>query len=231
METYKQAMKEYSEWFATLPMEEEYVVSRHLAREISHQGLLETFIHEDKALRYSEAQTDEILSRLKKVELLSSWQQQAERQVFVQEAVKVLQAAVEKTQALRDVAVTVCPQSGTLESCQAIMALLLTLTCFKGGGIYVFEQRSEQAPAHGWHIHVNLKSKYPPSKVQQYITQKLSAAKSLISFSQCKSADAKWLTHYMLGMGKGKGDSSKLGKSAYDKVLRKELGLQDSYAF
>lgn len=228
METYKEALKAYADWLVALPMEEKYVVRRYMVQDISHSGVMESFIHEDTALRHSEAQLDEILSRYEKVEELSSWQKQAERQVFVQEAVALLKKGVEKVQPLKDVAVTICPQEGTLEAVQRIAALVTTLTCMKNGGHYVFEQRSDCAPAHGWHIHMNVKTVFRPSKIHQYITQKLSAAKSHTSFIVCKQADAKWLTHYMRGV---KGDTSKDPKSAYDKVVRRELNLQDEYAF
>jgi len=221
MQTYSAALKEYADWLASLTKDGTVCVRKYLVREGN-----DVWVQRDLESVFSDVQVDEILTRYKLLVEKEEWLKQAERQVFVADAVKELRKAKPVERAVKNVAVTICPQEGTLVSVKQCIALALPLSCMKEGGTYVFEQRSETAPASGWHIHMNVKTTYPPSKVKQYLEQKI--RKNVSCYIVVKPADEKWATLYMQGIKK---DLTKDGKAAYDKIVRPLEGLQELYTF
>lgn len=124
------------------------------------------------------------------------------------------------------IALTICPEShNTYHILDKIVVLVKSCTAIKGGK-YVYEQRSEgDEPEYGWHIHLVVDSDYPPSKVRQFVQQKLKS-KGINATYWATRADDKWEKNYMEG---DKHDKTKVGKVKKDAILRDKYGLQKIY--
>jgi len=226
MATYKEALEEFKAWSLTIIPNEPHVVRRYSVP--FYEGdrrITEEF--QDTEMIFSEAQQSLILEHWEKVSLLSEYEKQAFRQVYVADACIRIRTQGPKEFIEKLVAVTISPMEDTIQTCKNIMMILLRLSCFKLGGSYVYEQRTDgTVPAVGWHIHISLRTTYAPSKIEQFIKQSIS---KITHMRKVKKADDKWSSQYMMGL-KGN-DAIKISHVAGDKIHRAAEGLQDIYAF
>ena len=148
----------------------------------------------------------------------NSYKVEAERQVTVQNFRKEFAGPVIR----KRVALTICPeQHTTYHILDKVIELVKSCTAISGGK-YVYEQRSEDDEnEYGWHVHLVVDSDYRPSKVKQFVQQKLKT-KGINATYYATYADSKWETNYMEGK---KFDKKKDKKVAKDALLRAKYGL------
>lgn len=128
-------------------------------------------------------------------------------------------------------AITICPQSGDYNTLLQIMGLVTQITALPAG-TYVIEQRSEgDEEPYGWHVHATYDSTYAPSKVKQFIYQKLKPHgwhRDNCRLYIKKCYNNAWEENYIRG---NKFDASKDRKVLKDKELRLKYNLQDIYTW
>lgn len=161
----------------------------------------------------------EYLSVLDAIRRYNEYRNDAERQVTI---AKFKQEYKEPPKEKR-IALTICPEShNTYHVLDKIVELIKSCTCVKGGK-YVYEQRSEgDEPEYGWHIHLVVDSEYAPSKVKQFVQQKLKT-KGINATYYATHADSKWETNYMEGQ---KFNDEKNKKVLKDAILREKYNLE-----
>lgn len=154
------------------------------------------------------------------------WFRQAETQVRVAEIKKTMQSP--KEYSIGRLAITICPESGDHNTMLFIMEVVKTVSCIPHGS-FVLEQRSEgDEEPYGWHIHATADSTYAPSKVKQFVLQKLKARgyNAFVCVKKCYN-DA-WEENYIKG---NKFNALKDKKVLKDKELRLKYNLQDIYTW
>lgn len=151
------------------------------------------------------------------------WKKEAERQIFIreykQELIKTRPNEVSK------VAITVCPEvSDKHDVLYEILKIIDTIKPIVDY-IAVMEQRSEkEEPEKGWHLHLSADSTYAPSKVRQFIVQKLKS-RNIESFVLVKKQyNSLWLENYMKG---DKHNVLKNLKVEKDRILRLKYNIPD----
>jgi len=226
MQTYQAALAEFRAWTLTLVPEERRVLRRYRVPHWDGEHRSYT-VEEDAEMIFSEAQQGLIFERYDCIATLQQYETQAHRQVYVQDAVVRLRTEIPILHKIKLIAISISPADQGLQVCKDIIAVLLRMTCFQNGGSYVYEQRKgPEEPAFGWHIHINLKSKYALSKVEQFVKQKLAKITCTYKF---ELANPKWESKYMKG-DKGDDPLKKL-HVAGDLVHRAAAGLQNFYEF
>jgi len=219
-------MAEFRTWCDLIVPEELRVIRRYRVPHLDGDKRWYT-VEEDTEMIFSEAQQALIFERYNRIATLEQYENQAHRQVYVQDAVVRLRTEIPILHKIKLIAISISPADQGLQVCKDIIAVLLRMTCFQHGGSYVYEQRKgPEEPAFGWHIHINLKSQYALSKVEQFVKQKL--AKITCTYKY-ELANPKWESKYMKG-DKGDDPLKKL-HVAGDFVHRAAAGLQDFYEF
>lgn len=149
----------------------------------------------------------------------------ANRQIATTIAKAQILAAVPKVYKANNIALTVCPDSGDHQTMLQIADIVASVSAVHGGK-YVIEQRSKPGEnPYGWHLHFMIQTTYAPSKLKQFVQQKL-ASRGYVATYYATQADSNWLTKYMSG---AKGNSDKDQKVNQDRLLRQQYGLQDIY--
>jgi len=155
------------------------------------------------------------------------WEHDAVRQLYIADVKKDIRTKDPVIREEKPVALSISPDKSTPQICLSIAAIVTGMSSALSG-FYVIEQRRvEGEEPDGWHLHFYIMSKYAPSKVKQYASQKIKSAKYTATY-WATPADDNWKNKYMKGM---KGDAAKDPMVAYDRILRKQLGLQEVYEF
>lgn len=165
---------------------------------------------------------DEYIAWQNSTRLYEQSRAEAQRQYRV----SMFRAGLKTEKASKQVALTICPQEHTTHTTLLrVMELVKTLTVYTAIS-YCFEQRSEDdEPEYGWHVHMVVSTDYAPSKVKQFVQQKLTRAGITATYYATK-ADENWYLHYMQGQ---KHDPKKEKKVMKDTVLRERYNLQKIY--
>lgn len=149
----------------------------------------------------------------------------AHRQIATTVAKAQVLASIPQKYEVQSIALTICPDQGNHETMLEIARIVATLKAIESGK-FVIEQRSKgEEDPYGWHLHFNIVTTYPPSKIKQFVQQKLASRNYVATYYATKS-DKNWLERYMSG---SKGNEDKTKKVQKDKLLRTQLGLQDIY--
>lgn len=147
----------------------------------------------------------------------------ANRQIATAVAKAQVLASVPKVFSAKHVALTVCPDQGDAQTMLQIAQVVSSVSAVQGGK-YVIEQRSKPGETpYGWHLHFYITTTYAPSKLRQFVQQKLSS-RGYVATYYATSADENWLKKYMSG---SKGNSEKDQKVAYDRILRSQSNIPD----
>lgn len=165
---------------------------------------------------------DEYIAYQNRVRLYEFCRTEAQKQVQT----SVFRGEHKPVRTSKQVALTICPQEHTTHTTLVrIMEHVRTLTVYTAIS-YCFEQRSEgDEPEYGWHVHMVVTTDYAPSKVKQFVQQKLSRAGITATYYATR-ADENWYLHYMQGE---KHDPKKEKKVMKDTVLRERYNLQKIY--
>lgn len=168
---------------------------------------------------------EEFCTALKEYETLKQYHTEANRSLIVCQMKKEIASSLPKKEKL--VAVTICPEDNNLETCKSIIEVVKTVTAVHSMD-YVFEQRSipGEEPK-GWHLHLNIHTLAAPSKIAQFINQKLKP-RGYSAWIKAKPADDNWKNKYMSGI---KGCADKDLKVAQDRIIRAQLGMLDMYTY
>lgn len=149
----------------------------------------------------------------------------ASRQVEIAAAKAQILASIPKVFKANNIALTVCPDSGDALTMLQVAQIVASVSAVHGGK-YVIEQRSKPGEdPYGWHIHFMIQCTYAPSKIKQFVQQKL-ASRGYVATYYATPADENWLKKYMSG---AKGDAEKDLKVQQDIILRRQLGIEDIY--
>lgn len=157
------------------------------------------------------------------METYKQWMKEADRQMFIKE----YKASLKKDTVyeLQKIALTVCPdepESSTHEILYRILDIIRTLSSVQDFRA-VMEQRSEDnEPERGWHLHLSVDTTYPPSKVRQFLLQKLKTNKICALVFATKQYNSKWEENYMDGNKYNVGKNKKVLK---DRVLRENYAI------
>lgn len=171
-----------------------------------------------------ESQTEGLEIAQRALEADKIWKD-ANRQIATAVAKAQILAAVPKVFKANSIALTVCPDSGDHQTMLQIADIVASVSAVQGGK-YVIEQRSKPGETpFGWHLHFMIQCTYAPSKIKQFVQQKL-ASRGYVATYYATQADANWLNKYMSG---SKGNKDKDAKVQQDRALRQQLGLQDIY--
>lgn len=149
----------------------------------------------------------------------------AKRQIATNLAKAQVLASVPKVFKANYVALTVCPDQGDHMTMLSIANIVANISAVSSGK-FVVEQRSKPGETpYGWHLHFMIQCTYAPSKIKQFVQQKLASRGYTCTYYATK-ADENWLNQYMSG---SKGNSDKDQKVAQDRILRREYDMQDMY--
>lgn len=149
----------------------------------------------------------------------------ANRQIATAVAKAQILASVPKVFKANSIALTVCPDSGDHETMLQIAKIVASVSAVQGGK-YVIEQRSKPGEEpHGWHLHFMIQTTYAPSKLKQFVQQKV-ARRGYVATYYATPANDRWLSNYMEG---NKFNAEKDLKVKQDRILRAKYGLQDVY--
>lgn len=153
----------------------------------------------------------------------------AKEQLFIAE----VKADIKKNKPAqpKDMAVTICPEQATHHECLFDIIRRIQDEPHIISGKYCLEQRSTiEEEEKGWHLHLYLQTTVAPTKLKQYISQRLNKRPIISAFIDVnKCYNSAWLTKYMHGE---KGDDpSKRAKSDKDVILRQKYNLQAIYDF
>lgn len=149
----------------------------------------------------------------------------AHRQIATAVAKAQILAAAPKVFKANNIALTVCPDSGDAQTMIQIASIVADVSAVQSGK-YVIEQRSKPGEdPYGWHLHFYIQTTYAPSKIKQFVQQKL-ASRGYVAIYYATPADENWLKKYMSG---SKGQNEKNLKVKQDRILRQQMGLQDIY--
>lgn len=175
-----------------------------------------------------------ILSLYDKCLERDAWKKQAEQQLFVADYKKELLALKPKTYDDKYVAVTLCPPpeySDTHHHLFIFMDVIKSISAVKSIK-YVFEQRSkDDEQEYGWHIHMSICTSYAPSKLHQFIRQKLESKKYKFMWKialLCRPDDGGFKNKYILGE---KTDSTKKPLMIKDKILRERYNIEHAFEY
>lgn len=185
---------------------------------------------------YTTDEYNKIMDEFEKSVQLDEWKEDARRQLVIAQAKKELMKTMPKEDfPVRRVALNISPQDHeTHHKCMEVAKIISGMKFAKKkdkepvviSGSYVIEQRSKDPePPHGFHLHFNIFTKFPPSKVRQYVEQRLKTMK-VTACVIAREANERWETMYMAGE---KDDLEKNEKAKYDVVVRQLLGLQNKY--
>lgn len=162
---------------------------------------------------------------------LQSLRQRARDQVIIEEEKRAFRAEQEKEMKDYKVAVTICPEDGhshtllfdIIDRIKEIREIL--------SGSFVVEQRSKGLEEErGWHIHMSVNACVNPSRVRQFINQKLKRKPKISAFVlTTKQYNNDWEERYMKGV-KGQ-NVDKEEKAQKDIILRAKYGLKPMYDF
>lgn len=151
--------------------------------------------------------------------------QDARRQVELSIAKAQILASIPKVFKANSIALTVCPETGDHLTMLQIASIVANISAVSDGK-FVIEQRSKPGEQpYGWHLHFLIQCTYAPSKIKQFVQQKLASRGYTCTYYATK-ADERWLKNYMSG---SKGNAEKDQKVQQDRILRKQLELQDMY--
>lgn len=152
---------------------------------------------------------------------------QAKQQLFVAE----VKADIKKNRPVepKDMAVTICPEENTHHECLFDIIRRIQDEPHIISGKYCLEQRSKIGEEEkGWHLHLYIQTNVAPTKLKQYILQRLHKRPSINSFVDVhKVYNSAWLNKYMHGE-KGS-DPDKRAKCEKDVLLREKYGLELIY--
>lgn len=152
---------------------------------------------------------------------------QAKQQLFIAE----VKADIKKNKPVepKDMAVTICPEESTHHECLFDIIRRIQDEPHIISGKYCLEQRSKIGEEEkGWHLHLYIQTNVAPTKLKQYILQRLHKRPTINAFVDVhKVYNSAWLTKYMHGE-KGS-DQDKKDKCEKDKVLRQQYNLQLIY--
>lgn len=151
----------------------------------------------------------------------------AKEQLFIAE----VKADIKKNKPAqpKDMAVTICPEESSYHQCLFDIIRRIQDEPHIVSGKYCLEQRSkEEEKEKGWHLHLYIQTHIKPSKLHQYITQRLNKRPTVNAFVVVKPCfNSAWEQNYMRGY---KGDDlDKKAKCDKDKILRQQYQLQDIY--
>lgn len=168
-----------------------------------------------------------------KMNEFNSWKREAERQLFISEYKKVLRQEEQDKTPYKKIAYTICPEVNDDEwkTCLRILEVLKTVSAIQSYKA-VLEQRSKtiEQGFTGAHIHLSVMSKYPKSKVEQYVKQKLKsrAINAMHCTKNIKEGDNNWEDNYMKG---NKFNVQKVDGVLMDRYYRKLLNIPDLFTF
>lgn len=184
--------------------------------------------HSEGLRLYSQEQEKIMFEACEKLNEALRWFEDAKRQIFISEAKDEIKATKPKEYKLKLVALTICPDRGDHNTMLEIMEIVKDTSCMKTGGKFVIEQRSKVGEdPYGWHIHLVVNTTYAPSRIKQYVQQRL-ASRGYVATYYATPADSRWEKKYMAG---DKGNADKALKVKKDKILREQLGLQNMYVW
>lgn len=166
----------------------------------------------------------ELFRECEELQRCDLWAQQARQQMFVAAEKAAVKAAKPAEYSAKKVALTVCPANGTPEMCMSIIEIVRSCKWLLSGSTAVVEQRSKPGEEpHGWHLHFTIKTTYAPTKIRQFVQQKL-ASRDYVATYYATPANAGWEQRYMRGV---KGTPEKDLKVAQDRILRPKYGIPD----
>lgn len=182
---------------------------------------------QQKTPEWSQLDSDELNHMNKRIVHLQDLITTAKEQLFIAE----VKADIKKNKPAqpKDMAVTICPEEATYHECLFDIIRRIQNEPHIISGKYCLEQRSkEEEKEKGWHLHLYIQTHVKPSKLHQYITQRLNKRPSINAFVVVKPCfNSAWEQNYMRGY-KGDDDDKK-AKCEKDKVLRQKYNLQDIY--
>lgn len=162
---------------------------------------------------------------------LQQLRQRARDQVIIEEEKRVFRASLEKEMKDYKVAVTICPEDShshtllfdIIDRIREIREIL--------SGSFVVEQRSKGLEEEkGWHLHMSLNTNVNPSRVRQFINQKLKRKPNISAFVlTTKQYNDDWEERYMKGIKGTNADKDE--KVQKDIILRAKYGLKPIYDF
>lgn len=183
--------------------------------------------------KYTPEQYVELFDLFDKVHERQNWTQQAVQSIFVAEKKKELLSGKRLTYENKMVAITLCPPPEDSNPAE-LQKIILYITSISKKSIakwfYTFEQRSIIGEEeHGWHLHLSVDTTYAPSKIHQFLKQKLESKGYKYIWKValvCTHDDGKFREEYMKGI---KNHKDKDCKVEQDLLLRQRYNLQNYY--
>lgn len=198
--------------------------------DIDEDGKLFTRVEKDYQYGWPESWWNELQRISSECEEKARWYKEAQRQVYVQEVKKELQKKTTPQEyESKMVALTLNPPPdySTVEYLQIFVDIVKSVSAVLSGA-YVFEQRSQGSEQeHGWHLHFSINTTYAPSKVKQFVKQKLESRGYKMQMWATPD-DGGFRNKYMHGV---KNHASKDPKVRKDFELREKYGLEHFYEF
>lgn len=192
-------------------------------------GNLYTRVEKEWSYTWSDEWWDQWWRLSQECEEKARWIKEAERQVFVQEVKKQLQTKKPEAYDNKMVALTINPppEYATPEHLKIFIDIVKSVSAVKSGA-YVYEQRSQgDEEEQGWHLHFSINTTYAPSKLKQFVKQKMESRGYKVAYWATPD-DGGFRDRYMKG---SKNHASKDPKVKKDFILREKYGLEHFYEF